>query len=202
MGKEIDVTNREFYNSSKDAFDAIPFKPILPKLLTEHLSGGKILEIGSGPGALAAWLQENGYDVTCIEPAIELAEAARGKGLKVHPITFQEYQPQTVYDSIVAISSLIHITKEELPEQIEKIANALKPNGAFFVSFIEGAEEGFEDPTGSGKERFFSKLTANEIDTLLSPYFETIETQKIYNPVMDRTFFLNVYARSTRIPSR
>jgi len=88
---------------------------------------------------------------------------------------------------------LIHVPKGELPLQIEKIAKLLKSKGHFFVSFIEGENEGLEDPTKSGKKRHFSRWSEGEIDRLVSPYFELLENHKIYNKVMDRTFLLRVY---------
>jgi len=88
---------------------------------------------------------------------------------------------------------LIHVPKEELPSQIEKISSLLKPQGIFFVSFIEGENEGLEDQTMSGKLRYFAKWRESDLDRLLSPYFNLLESHKIYNKKMDRTFLLRVY---------
>ena len=83
--------------------------------------------------------------------------------------------------------------KTELPLQIEKIVHLLKPNGMFFVSFIEGEDEGYEDPTNVGKLRYFAKWKESELDLLLSPYFTLLESHKIYNEKMDKMFLLCVY---------
>lgn len=192
--KNIDQINCDFYNSSGDSFNAIPFGEVLTELILKYGIGREYLEIGSGPGALAVWLKNQGLEVTCLEPAEKLAAAAAKKGLQVHPITIQEFTTSQQYDCIIAISSLIHVPKIELPIQVEKIAKFLKPQGRFFVSFIEGNNEGLEDPTNAGKERYFSKLSEFELDQLLSPYFYELARHKIYNKVMDRTFFLRVYA--------
>lgn len=193
MTKNIDETNCAFYNSSGDSFDKIPFESILPDLFLKYGTGLEILEIGSGAGALALWLTNHGYDVTCLEPAQELAARAVAKGLRVRPVTIQNFQEGLQYDMIVAISSLIHVPRKELPAQIEKIANLLKPGGLFFVSFIEGECDGFEDPTMTGKLRYFCKWTEPALDQLLSPHFDLLEKQSIYNKKMDQTFLLRVY---------
>ena len=193
--QEIDKVNRDFYDGSGSFFGAIPFDPILPNLLLKYGEGHQILEIGSGPGGLAIWLKDRGYEVTCLEPAEKLAEIAAQKGLNVYPLTIQEFETDLQYDSIIAISSLIHVPKAELPAQIKKIANNLKPQGIFFVSFIEGDDEGFEDPTKKGKLRYFAKWTESDLNHLISPYFDILENHKIYNEMMDRTFLLNVYIR-------
>lgn len=159
-------------------------------------AGHKYLEIGSGPGGLAVWLRERGRDVTCIEPAVRSAEEARKKGLRVYPVTIQSFDTVDRYDCIVAISSLIHVPKRELPAQIEKIAGLLVPKGAFFVSFIEGDGERFEDPTKVGMERFFSKWSESEWDQVVGPYFTELERVRMYSKSMDCTFLLRVYLKS------
>jgi 2-polyprenyl-3-methyl-5-hydroxy-6-metoxy-1,4-benzoquinol methylase len=108
-------------------------------------------------------------------------------------MTIQEFTTTLKYDCILAISSLIHVPKEELPRQIEKIASLLKSQGVFFASFIEGEGEGLEDPTMSGKLRYFAKWRESDLDRLLSPYFDLLENHKIYNKKMDRTFLLRAY---------
>jgi SAM-dependent methyltransferase len=249
MKEDIDKINSDFYNQSGSSFDTIPFQPFLPELLLKYLNGHQILEIGSGPGALALWLKNLGYQITYLEPAKKLAEVATQKGLDVRPLTIQEFETSSQYDCIIAISSLIHVPKKELPFQIKKIANLLyharlglvnfegsqndpdlddreegniasilptndrskmgrfdgpknspnltergiKPQGIFFVSFIEGEGEGFEDPTKLGKLRYFAKWSEAEIDYLLSPSFTLLKSHRIHNHKMDRTFLLNVY---------
>jgi 2-polyprenyl-3-methyl-5-hydroxy-6-metoxy-1,4-benzoquinol methylase len=193
MAADIDKINSDFYNQSGNSFNTIPFEPVLTQLLQKYHIGHYLLEIGSGPGALAIWLKDLGYQVTCLEPAKKLAEIAVKKGLDVRPLTIQEFETNLQYDCILAISSLIHVPKKELPTQIQKIANLLKTQGIFFVSFIEGEDEGLEDPTMSGKLRYFAKWRESDLDRLFSPYFHLLESYKIYNKKMDRTFLLRVY---------
>lgn len=194
MMQNIDEINRNFYDSFGDAFDTIPFAPILPELLLKYGRGGKVLEIGSGPGPLGVWLKNRSYEVSCIEPSKKLAEMTAEKGLDVCPLTIQEFNTDLQYDCIVAISSLIHVSKKELPAQLKKIAGFLKSQGLFFVSFIEGDNEGFEDPTNKGKLRYFAKWSKSDLDQLFLPYFYLLETHNILNEKMNRMFFLSVYA--------
>lgn len=191
--RSIDEVNRDFYNLSGDSFDKIPFEQILPNLFYQYKIGSRVLEIGSGAGALAFNLTQKGCEVICVEPAQELALRALAKGLKVCPVTIQNFQEEGKYDSVIAISSLIHVPKAELPLQIKKIASLLNLGGLFFVSFIEGEGEGLEDPTQMQKLRFFAKWNEVELEELLSSYFTLLENHRIYNQKMDRTFLLQVY---------
>lgn len=188
----IDQVNGDFYNTFGDSFDKIPFDEILPDLVHKYAKGKKILEIGSGSGALAVWLTQQGFKMTCVEPAVELAKKAQERGLIVHATTFKQFHSSEHYDDIFALSSLIHIPKIDLPKQIEKLAKLLCPKGILFLSLIEGKEEGFEDPTQKGKIRYFAKWTETELDALLSPTFIFLENHKIYHKKMDRNFLLKI----------
>ena len=58
---------------------------------------------------------------------------------------------------------------------MQKISQLLKPRGIFFVSFIEGEDEGFEDPTKTGKLRYFARWSDNELNDLFLPYFNSLK---------------------------
>ena len=191
----IDSANKEFYNTFADAFDFLPFGDQLTDIFKEsttQIRGHQLLEIGSGGGTFAAWLTKQGYAVTCIEPADKLAEKVRIKGINVHVCTLQQFESTETFDIVVAISSLIHIKKCELPSQIAKITALLKPGGLFFVSFLLGEKEGFEDPTKTGKIRYFSKYSEEELNHLITPYFETIKKNIVYVQKMEQTFVVMV----------
>jgi len=188
----IDLTNNEFYNAYADSFDKIPFEEVLIPLILKYLPSSPcdILEIGSGAGALASWLSKRGHHVTCIEPAEKPAKIAMEKGLKVCVTRLQDFSIIQKFDGVIAISSLIHIHRSEMSSQVKKIFQLLKPDGIAFVSFIEGDSEGFEDPTGKGKNRFFSKFTQDELNVMLSPYFSILEIHKLEVKRMKQSFFL------------
>lgn len=191
----IDKINNEFYNAYADSFDKIPFEDVLIPLILKHLSAPycDILEIGSGAGALALWISKTlGHNITCIEPAEKPAKKATEKGLSVRQMRFQDFSVNQKFDVIFAISSLIHISRSQMPSQIQKMSQLLKANGLVFVSFIEGDCEGYEDPTGKGKNRFFSKFTLDELNTLLSLHFSVIDIHKIEVKKMNQSFFLMV----------
>lgn len=189
----IDKVNKEFYNLNAENFDKLPFEDILIPLLTKYLpKKGSILEIGSGAGALALWLENQGYDVTCIEPAEKPAALALKKGLKVDQVSFQDFTTDKNFDFIVAISSLIHIPRSKIPAQIEKMFQILSPEGISVISLMEGNDENFEDPTSMGKQRFFSKFTLDELKVFFSQYFSFVGIQKIEVKKMNQIFFILV----------
>ena len=190
----LDSINKEFYNAYADSFDKIPFEEVLTKLILRYVSepNSQILEIGSGAGALAFWMTNLGHNVTCIEPAEKPAEIARKKGLNVRVTKFQDFHAGQKFNCILAISSLIHIPRLEIPLQIKKMSESLEKEGFAFVSFIEGEGEGYEDPTAKGKMRYFSKFSEAELKKILSFHFSIVETHKIDVKKMNQSFLLFV----------
>lgn len=188
----IDLLNNEFYNGYADSFDKIPFEDTLIPLILKYLPSFPcdILEIGSGAGALALWMSKHGHHVICVEPAEKLAKKAIEKGLNVYEMRLQDFYVGQKFDSVIAISSLIHIPRSEITAQLQKISQLIKPGGVAFISFIEGDGEGYEDPTGKGKNRFFSKFTKDKLSILLLTYFSITEIHKIKVKEMSQNFFL------------
>ena len=189
-----DLLNSEFYDKYFEVFDKIPFEHILTSLILKYLpkANNDILEIGSGAGALALWMTNLGFKVKCVEPSEKSAEKALSRGLDVCVARFQDYSISKKFDGIIAISSLIHIPRSEIPLQIKRISQLLKKEGIFIVSFVEGDCDVREDPTGKGKMRFFSKFTQNELNALVTTSFSIIEKHTIEVKKMNQSFFLMV----------
>lgn len=176
---EINAVNKDCYDHQADRWLRFPFKEILPKWVKHYQpQGAKALDIGSGNGHFAKWLQENGFEVLCLDPSTEMAQRCRAKGLKTIETTLQDYREKETFDAIFAICSLIHIPKKEWPAEIDKIASLLNQGGYFYLALIEGKGEGyfeqeFEFP------RFFSYFQREEVLEYLKERFELLEWKRV-----------------------
>lgn len=103
--------------------------------------GGHVLEIGSGPGYDADFLETLGVKVRRTDATQRFLDlqAARGKpGDRLDVITDPLGGP---YDAVVAQYVLFHIPRDHIDRVLAKIAGALRPRGAFLVSMREGDHE-------------------------------------------------------------
>ncbi|MEO5757192.1 MAG: class I SAM-dependent methyltransferase [Mesorhizobium sp.] len=103
---------------------------------------GRILEIGSGPGRDADFLETLGVKVRRTDATRRFLElqAARGKtGDLLNVITDELGGP---YDAVVALAVLIHIPRDQIDQVLAKIMQSLRPGGAFVVSMRDGAGGG------------------------------------------------------------
>lgn len=127
-------------------------------------AGGKILDLGCGPGHMAARMVENGFEVDATDASLEMVKYANAqKGVRARQETFDELNAHAQYDGIFANFSLLHAKQDDFPKHIAQIAQALKPEGVFHIAMKTGSGES-RDSIG----RRYSYFTEVELDKILS----------------------------------
>lgn len=103
--------------------------------------GGDALEIGSGPGRDADFVETLGARVRRTDgtQAFLDIQAARGKHCEL--LNFVTDALGGPYDAVLALCTLIHVERSCTDFVLSKIAEALRPGGAFLVSMREGDGE-------------------------------------------------------------
>lgn len=127
------------------------------RLLVERLpDGGSVLELGSGPGWDADFLEAQGLRVRRTDGARSFRDlqAARGRrcdvvDVTVHGFTTMEW---AAYDGVLALFVLQHVERDAARGVLAKAAAVLRPGGSLLVSLREGDGEGWE--TGSSGRRY------------------------------------------------
>lgn len=148
----------QYYNANAKSFTAntffVDFSQIQQEFLTTLPPGAYILDFGCGSGRDTKYFLEHGYKVDAIDGSLELCKLASAHtGIKVRQMLFQELQERERYDGIWACASILHVAKNELPDILQRMYNALKPNGIIYASFKYGEFEGVRNG------RYFSDFT-------------------------------------------
>ena len=157
--------NQRCYDLQADNWDRFPFADFLPLFIQHYHDprlGNTVLDIGSGTGVLAKWLQDQGFEPFCIDPSDEMVRRCRKKGLTVQQTTIQDFHSNETFGMVMAILSLIHVPKNEFSEQITKIATLLPQKGIFLLALIEGNSEGIQE-VSSGYPRYFSTFAKDDV---------------------------------------
>src|SRR5215813_2083084 len=92
-------------------------------------SGGRglrVLEVGCGPGHLAARLLSEGFELTAIDSSEEQVALARENGIAARTCDFLSFEGEG-FDALLFTRSLHHIAP--LPDAMQKIRDLLKPGG-------------------------------------------------------------------------
>lgn len=123
-----------------------------------------ILDLGCGSGRDSKVFIEEGYQVFAMDGSQEICNfASEYIGQEVICKTFDELNYENKFHGIWACASLLHIPYVELPNMLQKISKALKPDGYLYASFKYG------DFEGERNGRYFTDLTESRLADLLKP---------------------------------
>ncbi len=104
--------------------------------------GASILDLGCGSGRDCLYFRTRGYAVTGLDASVRMCEAAAAlSNVPIFCMRFDEMKYEGEFDGIWACASLLHVSKEELPDLLRKISKALRPGGVLYVSFKSGRGE-------------------------------------------------------------
>ena len=101
----------------------------------------RILEVGSGPGRDADFLESLGARVRRTDATQAFLDIQAERGRQVEHLNLLTDELGGPYDGVMALCVLIHIDRGEVDRVLDKVAGALRPGGAFLVSVREGTGE-------------------------------------------------------------
>jgi 2-polyprenyl-3-methyl-5-hydroxy-6-metoxy-1,4-benzoquinol methylase len=115
-------------------------------------SGGHVLDIGSGPGWDADFLERLGVRIhrTDVTESFRAFQAERGQQVEALDLLTDEIVE--TYAGILMLCVLQHFERAELDAVLHKLVNALKDEGAMLLSHPLGEDE-FWEHTASGDYR-------------------------------------------------
>jgi ubiquinone/menaquinone biosynthesis C-methylase UbiE len=129
-------------------FDELSHKPFDSKLLTRFAQlvsqGGRVCDLGCGPGHVARFLSELGLDALGVDISQAMVRVAR----RLNPgMSFEQgdmlhlHFPDAGFAGIAAFYSLIHIERSRVPQALSELFRVLAPGGRLLASFHVGEGE-------------------------------------------------------------
>jgi len=184
----------DYYNQFSGDFAKIPFKETLLPFFSKHTSNPpicRVLDVGSGPGALAKWISDQGHEVTCLDPSIEMVKSCKEKGLHAVQGTLEDTKFDQEFQIVLAISSLIHVSKSDIENHMQIISKLLDSEGIFFISMLLGEGEKMEDPLKKGSDRYFNYFQETELEAIFRRAgLATVEKIAVESKKMNKKFAL------------
>jgi uncharacterized protein len=128
-----------------DELAALPFESWLLRRVVDLSDGAPVIEVGTGPGHVAAFLAEAGADATGLDITPEMVDQARRRypGVSYQVGDLRRLMRPTTHDgwgAVLAWYSLIHLAPSELPAAIVSLARPLRANGWLVLALHTGAE--------------------------------------------------------------
>jgi SAM-dependent methyltransferase len=128
-----------------DELNDLPFETWLLDRVIAHAAGRPVVEVGSGPGHITAYLAEQGADATGIDLSPEMVAEARrrfpDRNFEVGDLRRLGRPPTSSgWAAVLAWYSLIHLAASELPAAISALVRPLDPGGLLVLAMHAGAE--------------------------------------------------------------
>jgi len=184
MTNEIRVQTLKFCNHNAQTFFNNTFNLDLSKFYQPFLAilpvNAHILDAGCGSGRDSRYFLEQGYKVTAFdgsEAMVDLASVHIGQ--PVLHLFFQDVNFKEIFDGIWASASLLHVPETEIDEVITRLSNALKPGGAFYLSFKYGDKQVVRDGRlfNYYNEALFTKLVDAHPELTLAEQWRNADTR-------------------------
>ena len=166
-------TISSYDKTAKEYFDYVSsFNELgeLNEFVNLSKKNGSLLDLGCGPGHHAKKFTELGFKAVGIDLSTEMIKLAKHLApeteFRVMDMLDLDFT-QSMFDSVWASASLIHLKKEDIPGLLSNINELLKSKGIFYFSLKEGVGEKVTyDQRYDGVEKFHSYFSRSEVVNL------------------------------------
>lgn len=139
-----DAVATEYTEAMRDELDSKPLDRALLASVVEMARGGRIADIGCGPGHVTGHLAGLGAEVIGVDLSASMIDIARrehpGVTFSVESMTDLEL-PDDSLAAAVLLYSIIHLTPADRDRAIAEVTRVLQPGGIALLSFHIRSEE-------------------------------------------------------------
>ncbi len=138
----------------------------LARFLEVLPSGGRVLEVGSGPGWDADWLENHGVRVRRTDDAAAFVEIQNARGATAELLDVVTDDLGGPYAGVIAQYVLQHVDRSRFPDVLVRISKAIFTGGVFLLSLREGRNERIEHGS-SGGAYYVAEWAKADLDEIL-----------------------------------
>ena len=162
----------ETYNKYAELYAKYTKDKLLQFQLTEFSSmlpkKGKVLDAGCGCGRDAAYLSEEGLNVTAVDILDGMINEAKKNNVLVKKQDILKLKEQDEYDGVWCMATLADIPKTDVSKVLKNFYTSLKKGGILYIAVKEGkGEELIKKEKYGNLPRFYAFYEREELEKLL-----------------------------------
>jgi uncharacterized protein len=140
-----DAVATRYADELLDELTKLPFETWLLDRVIAHAAGRPVVEVGSGPGHVTAYLAEHDADATGIDFSPAMVDEARrrfpDRNFQVGDLRRLARPPTSSgWAAVLAWYSLVHLAASELADAVAALVRPLDPGGLLVLGLHAGAE--------------------------------------------------------------
>ncbi len=140
--------------------------PVLQRFRDALPPGGRVLEIGSGPGWDADWLEGRGLNIRRTDATVAFVDFQRSRGKTAELLDVVTDPVGGPCAGVIARHVFQHIDRPLLPHVLAKLSRALTAGGAFLVTLREGHRD-LVERGDSGNTYLVAEWQKPDLDKIL-----------------------------------
>ena len=113
--------------------------------LAARVPGGEVLELGSGPGREAQYLEARGLRVHRTDATPAFVERLRQAGHQARIVDVRRDDLGGPFDAVLANAVLLHLDRDDLGAALRACHAATRPDGLLALTLKEGDGEAWSD---------------------------------------------------------
>jgi hypothetical protein len=143
--RSYDAVATAYADHLVDELRGLPFERWLLDRVIAHAGDQPVVEAGSGPGHVTAYLADGGADVTGIDLSTAMVAEARrrfpGRNFEIGDLRRLIRPPRSFgWAAVLGWYSLIHLAPSEFPDAVAALVRPLAPGGWLVLGLHAGAE--------------------------------------------------------------
>jgi SAM-dependent methyltransferase len=111
--------------------------------LADLVGHGHVLELGSGPGWDADYLEARGVQVTRTDATCAFVDRLRAAGHQARLLDIRRDDLGGPYDAVLADAVLLHLSRDQFRHALRRIRQAVGADGLLAITLKEGDGEGW-----------------------------------------------------------
>jgi predicted TPR repeat methyltransferase len=169
----------------------------LDQLAARLPSGARVLELGSGPGLEAVWLEERGLTVRRTDGARSFVNMMRADGYSADQLDVRVDDLGGPYELIFADAVLLHLTRPEFADVLGRTRRAVVPGGMLAATLKEG-DGSVISTERLGRPRRFTYWRAGAVREVLDATGWQLLSVESVDGARDRWLYLLAAAGASR----